>query len=454
MRRRNRLKILVGAILIFVLFYDCFLPYRKTEFHLKEEKSEYTTICPQFPITKEILVVLRTGATEALDKLPIHFTTTLKCISEYVIYSDYEEIIQGHKIHDVLDEVSEDIKASAPEFEVYKNLRKNGRAGLETTKHHGSGPTGSLDNPSWKLDKFKFLPMVDRALKHRPDAKWFVFMEADTYLMWTNLLEYLSKIDASRELYIGKHMFIGDVLFAHGGSGFVLSAPAMRKVVQHWRSYLAEYESYTVGTWAGDMVLGKVLKDVGIPLFWAFPHFQGDPVSSLDHNVSKLERQPWCYPPITYHHMREEDIRKLWTFEQAWWRKENRALLHRDVFKKYIVPKLAAKRDHWDNLSIGSNTINTTSIGSCHVACEAEAKCLQYTYAAGTCLTSGKIRLGEEAQKSCVEYSAAASKCIRWLDSTQDGDVVQSGWMLDRLPQYLEEMDGSCHDVEDGKWVI
>jgi hypothetical protein len=100
-------------------------------------------------------------------------------------------------------------------------------------------------------------------------------------------------------------LFIGDVLFAHGGPDFVLSAAAMHKVMERWRANVAEYDKYTAENWAGDMVLGKALKDIGVQLFCAFPHFQGDPVSSLDYNISKIERRPWCYAPITYHHMRE-----------------------------------------------------------------------------------------------------------------------------------------------------
>jgi hypothetical protein len=112
-------------------------------------------------------------------------------------------------------------------------------------------------------------------------------------------------------------MFIGEILFAQGGSGFVLSASAVRKVMDHWKAHIGHYDKYTAESWAGRMVSGKVLKDFGIELFWAFPHFQGDPVSSLDHNISKIDRTPWCYAPITYHYMREGDIRNLWAFEQA-----------------------------------------------------------------------------------------------------------------------------------------
>jgi hypothetical protein len=451
-RRNHRLKLLAAALLLFILYHDSFLPRRSISSESKQNTAEL--ICPQASITDDILVVLRTGATEALEKLPVHFDTTLRCVPDYIIYSDYEEEIQGHKIHDVLSEVSDNLKRSAPEFKLYEKLKNGGRSSLMHTEHLGSGPSGSPENPSWKLDKFKFLPMVDRAFRHRPDTKWFVFVEADTYLMWANLVAYLGKLDVSKELYIGKHMFIGDVLFAHGGSGFALSAAAMRKVTENWRDNIDEYDQYTTENWAGDMVLGKVLRDVGVQLFWAFPHFQGDPVSALDHNVLKVERRPWCYAPITYHHMRGPDVRQLWDFEQAWQRERKGALSHRVVFKEFILPRLATRHDNWDNLSVNREPGNTTSLDECRALCEIKATCLQYKYATNSCFTSDEVRLGEEAWKSCLEYSVAASKCVRWQYGTQETDVVQSGWMLDRLPQYVDKMDSFCDGAEDVKWVV
>jgi hypothetical protein len=148
------------------------------------------------------------------------------------------------------------------------------------------------------------------------------------------------------------------------------------------------------------------------------------------------------------------DIRQLWAIEQTWQGSGKGALLHRQVFMRYIVPKLTARRDYWDNLSIDAEPLNATSLDDCHVACQTKSSCLQYKYAAGQCFTSEEIRLGDEASKSCLDYSVAASKCIRWQEWAQDTSVVQSGWMLDRLPQYIEEMDSLCDGEEDVKWVV
>src|SRR5690242_9377816 len=208
LRRKNR-TLLAATFLCLLIFSSC----HKSKISTKIPRQHHSTLhCPQNPISKEVLVVLRTGATEVLEKLPVHFNTTLRCIPDYVIYSDYEEEFEGIHIYDVFDELSLDLKDSVPDFELYHQLKVKGRDGLSLNgiEHYGSGPSGSLGNPGWKLDKFKFLPMIDKALRHRPQAKWFVFLELDTYLMWGNLLEYLSNFDAEVPYYIGKQMFIGE----------------------------------------------------------------------------------------------------------------------------------------------------------------------------------------------------------------------------------------------------
>ena len=452
LRRRNRLTVAAGVILVIISYQQYFLPCRHNI--VSQSQKAVVPPCPLSPLAHEILLVVRTGVTEALSKLPVHFNTTFQCIPDYIIYSDYSEVIENHQIYDVLDEVSESLKNSTPEFRLYEHFLTHGRADLDSTLHLGSGPSGSLDNPAWKLDRFKFLPMVDKALRHRPNAKWFVFIEADTYLVWQNLLQYLDQFDASKDFYIGKHMFIGDVLFAHGGSGFIISNPAMRKVTERRNTNLAEYDEYTASSWAGDMVLGKALKDVDIPLFWAWPHFQGDPISSLDQNVAKVERKPWCYAPITYHHMHSEEIHDLWLFEQTRQLQGPSELLHRDMFKEYILPKLVPRIENWDNLCMDPTPNVQDSREKCHRACETDGSCLQYSYAGGRCSKSSAVRYGNQANSQCLEYSVAASKCVRWQDEIYGGGGIQSGWMVERLARYVEDMDRECHGEVHDAWVI
>ncbi|RYP16926.1 hypothetical protein DL765_004850 [Monosporascus sp. GIB2] len=415
--RKLRLALVASIFIALVLFsrhHSAISPAIPTS------RSELATdACQKSPLGGDVLVVLRTGATEALEKLPVHFKTILTCVSDYVIYSDMEEDIEGHHVYDILDQVNDTIKDTVPEFELYNHLRASGRRGLNYQTMFGSGPSGALENPGWKLDKWKFLPMVDRALQHRPNAKWFVFVESDTYMIWHNMLEYLSRFDASQPHYLGKHMYIGDVLFAHGGSGFALSNPAPRKVTGYWREHRDQFDKYTEKEWAGDMILGKALKDVGVDMRW-------------------LGREPWCYTPITFHHMNRVEFDMLWSFEQEWHRRNRgvATLRFRDIFESLIRPRLQPAREDWDNISTGAeysdealarfsySNAKTSGLSApereahlsfdrCRAACESSPPCIQFSYSPGKCSTSNELRLGRAADSQCLEYSNAAGRCIK-----------------------------------------
>ncbi|KAF2854179.1 glycosyltransferase family 31 protein [Plenodomus tracheiphilus IPT5] len=389
-------------------------------------------------LINNILVVIRTGATEIHDKLPIHFDTTLRCVPSLVIYSDYSETIAGHAVHDVFRGVNKSLIATEPDFAHYRYLQSQGRQGLNTTAHFGSGPTGS-ENPAWKLDRFKFLPMLDEALQYRDNATWYVFIEADTYMLWPNLVGYLAGYNASEAIYIGRQMMIGDVVFGHGGSGFMLTNAAMRKVTQHRNAYLQEYDEFTVREWAGDMVLAKVLVDAGIGLTWGWPHLEGNSISFLDFNDTQNGRTPWCYAPVTYHHMRGPDIEEFYAFEQDWRKKSGTALLlYKDVFREFVMPKLAKEVEGWDNLSKETepveDPVETRSVEECLAVCKAEPGCLQYSYGSGNCSIATRARHGQ--------------------DPKEGEESIRSGWMMDRIVQYADEKDSTCPGGPDDMWVV
>jgi len=283
--------------------------------------------CPHSDLADDVLVVLRTGATESRQKVPVHFRTTLRCVPHFVILSDLDEEIQGHAVHDVLAGVSEARRSSHEDFKLYHRLQEHGRNGIDTqqviTTQSGSSKGDYLNtaNDGWKLDKWKFLPMIDRAYQEMAHAKWFVFIEADTFLAWPNLLEYLATFDASKPYYLGKHLYINDIEFGYGGAGFALSNPAMRAVIEQRSVHIRDYEDFTATHWVGDCALGKALHDAKVPLHRAFPHFQGDAPATLDPATTKIDRDAWCYPVITYHHVSPDEIEDLWRFEQDWYKR-------------------------------------------------------------------------------------------------------------------------------------
>lgn len=193
--------------------------------------------CSNLRGAKDTLVVLRTGSTEIDDRLLVHLSTSLRCFSHYLIFSDLEENYHGERVIDALSSVSDDIKANHEDFDIYRRLQQHGRAVLDHSELSGSPEVfekmnGNAENPGWKLDKWKFMPMVNRTMHEHPEFKWYVFVEADTFLLWSMLLQYLSLLDHTKPYYLGAGTCLGEHLFAHGGSGFVVSQPAMRQVTQ------------------------------------------------------------------------------------------------------------------------------------------------------------------------------------------------------------------------------
>ncbi|KAH8162252.1 hypothetical protein CIB48_g6015 [Xylaria polymorpha] len=480
-KRFRSFVILTTSIILLLFFFDLW-PVRSLLATPSSLGRHPPLACPESPLLDDVLVVIRTGATEVLVKLPVHFRTVLRCVPDYIIYSDLEEDIEGHHTFDVLDQVSDHYKTSAPEFWLYNKLRASGREELEYQTLFGSGPAGALDNPGWKLDKWKFLPMLDRALQHRPDAKWFVFIEPDTYMIWQNMLEYLERFDPGKPHYMGTGMYIGKVLFAHGGSGFMISNPAMKTVLKHWKEHQDWFDEYTAKEWAGDMVLGRAMTDAGIALSSASPHIQGNSLTQIDWTVNKVNKPPWCYAPLTFHHMTPPEFHTMWQFEQAWLRHKTEAgtLQFRDVFASVIQPQLQSELSAWDNTPTGTeyseeafsklsdddrNALSETerkaqaSFEDCRAVCESIPSCIQFSHVPRKCIISNELRIGHAVDAECIEYSYAAGKCIR-IEEDDTRDVVtnkesspRSGWLMTRVLESLEQMEQACHSLQGNVWA-
>jgi hypothetical protein len=290
-----------------------------------DSKGRTYDACAGLEALDDYFVTLRTGTTDAPKKLPAHFTTTLRCVPHYEIYSDFEEVIEGHHVHDVLNEVNPEIVASHPDFEYYNRLRGKGRDAFseeEISKWTSAKNTNSgRDSPGWRLDKWKFLPLAEKAFRDRPQAKWFIFIESDTYILWKSLIAWLDHFDPSLPWYLGQQMQIGDVVFAYGGAGFAISQPALKKVVEHRNANLKFYDDFTAGHWAGDCVLGKALADVGVPLMWAFPTLSSEEPADTDFEsgFGGAEKHPWCFYAASYHHLPPAEYSEFYDFEQKWY---------------------------------------------------------------------------------------------------------------------------------------
>ncbi|KAL3487161.1 hypothetical protein BJX62DRAFT_10508 [Aspergillus germanicus] len=413
---RRRIAVVATLLTIFLIYHFTFGTESHPSYHAFYNYPPKPR-CPPLPGIEDVLVVMKTGVTEALDKVPIHLKTTLRCIPNYIIYSDFEEDIEGVTIHDAFRNVSPAVKESVADFQIYNRLQKRGREGLESQDFadEANSAIGKPNNPGWKLDKWKFLPMVREAYTHKPDAKWFVFMEADTYFSWSTLLGWLSHFDPSKPHYIGTETQIADVIFAHGGSGFVISNPAMKLVADEYTKRADELHEYTDAHWAGDCVLGKVLSNVGVQLSYSWPILQNSNIGELDEFTTTFYRRPWCFPAVAFHHLSPSDVRFLHDFEQRRLAKSSKpVLLHSDVFKELIYPELSNIRDSWDNLC-SQEQATLSTFQECQSYCEDTADCVQFVMRGGTCYTSSTPRLG-----------------------TSNSDA-RSGWLIKKIEKMVDQ---------------
>lgn len=328
-RRTTVISVILGLFLLYqFLSFESRFSHDDSRFKHDDSSANYHSAVksrpecpPQLRGMEDVLVVMKTGVTESLDKVPVHFQTSFRCVPNYVIFSDFEEEIGGVQVHDAFRNMDPEVQRIIPDFDLYNRLREMGRKGLVTDDFadEANSAIGKPNNPGWKLDKWKFLPMVQETLRHKPDAKWYVFMEADTFFFWANLLEWLKHFDPNEPLYIGTETQIADVIFAHGGSGFIVSNPAMQLAAKEYAARTDELHTYTNNHWAGDCVLGKVLHDAGVGLDYSWPFLQNSNVGELDEFCTDLYRRPWCFPAIALHHLTNEDIIDLWQFERHRW---------------------------------------------------------------------------------------------------------------------------------------
>ena len=262
--------------------------------------------CEGFPETTNILLVMKTGATEAFSKVPIHLTTTLQCAKNFLLFSDMEQNIAGHRVIDALDDVADSIKNRNGDFDLYRQLQEyrsvNGDP-RDLVKNEGQN--------AWTLDKYKFLHMLVKAFKEKPDMPWYVFIEADTALIWTNLVQFLRGLDATEPHYIGSPSYLGDLEFGHGGSGFIVSGMTVRKLISMNPNIAAKYDDVMDQHCCGDGVFALALRDIDVKLSKAWPMMNGEKPISIPFN-----REHWCRPVITMHHLSAEETSQVWSLEQ------------------------------------------------------------------------------------------------------------------------------------------
>ncbi|RAL12440.1 uncharacterized protein BO97DRAFT_451684 [Aspergillus homomorphus CBS 101889] len=395
----------------------------------------------------DIVLMFKTGASVLWKRVPIHLTTTLSPTrippANVLLYSDSPETIASWTFIDILANTTlNDPDIALPYHQqADHDFRQNYAEINNVYPGDGSGPAGG-----WKLDKYKFLPLVQHAGRARPDAKWYIFMEDDAYLFLPNLIAHLDRFDPQKPWYLGSVAWIHGDYFAHGGSGFAISRKAWEMAFGGKGDVEQKYGDFTAQHGCGDHILGHVLKESGVG-FGEHPDAESRFSYGFNpeaHWTSWYEQENWCKPVFSWHHTHNRDVARLYDLETRWGDVGAKVpIRYKDVYEAMVLPYLRERVDWWENgaakYDIRSSNVNGVtvpdtvtkpqawkeawmSVDKCEAACVAWGECVQWSFYEDRCMLDSMVRLGS----GIPEGDARRQSSLPWT----------SGWLTRRVEHW------------------
>lgn len=212
-------------------------------------------VCEGFPDTSKVLLVMKTGASEAFARVPTQLMTMMKCLPDFLIFSDLDQNLAGQEIHDSLSTVVPEAQDGNGDFDLYRRQKSC------LVDQASCNKRGDPSSEGWKLDKYKNIHIAERAYAMRPDYDWYLFVDADTYVLWPNLMEWLKRLNAKKKLYLGSVTMIHGFRFGHGGSGYLVSKGAMKDFVGKHPGVANEFDVRASKECCGDYIFAMALKN-------------------------------------------------------------------------------------------------------------------------------------------------------------------------------------------------
>ncbi|CZT44583.1 uncharacterized protein RSE6_04774 [Rhynchosporium secalis] len=323
------------------------------------------------PFGSSLVVTVKTGATEAFQKIPIQLETTLGCVPlENVLwFSDMAQNVGGHLLIDALDQIPASVKNSNSDFDLYtKQQELKDPVEISKLLKNMKSPEDDKQLAAWALDKYKNLHIVEKAFAAKPDADWYMHIDADTYVLWPSLVAWIKKLDPSKKYYLGSMACLDTLPFAHGGSGILVSRAATRSLVVDGNGTAARWDSQIAGNCCGDGILAAAFKEQDIHVKNANPSLMGESPSTI-----KFELYNWHEPLVTLHHVSAIDAVRLRSFED---KRQNKSapVLYSELFTGLIWDMIPDSAEDWDNLSDGATVPNIYFADECARSCSGEVQ--------------------------------------------------------------------------------
>ncbi|KAH6633122.1 hypothetical protein C7974DRAFT_412145 [Boeremia exigua] len=429
---------------------DYWLWETKSQFYKKENIDWNVGImdeCFLFPkhlTKKKVQVVIKTGIADHPARTDAMVNTIIKCIRNVLVVSDDDHRYGPFQAHNVLANLPAETYMKEEDYAIYEAQQSATRNGKELHQGH----------EGWQIDKYKFLPAVERAMDHNSQAEWYVFLESDTYLFWDNIFRLLDNYDPSLPYFFGspapgrkyrpnpKAEEEKETWFAYGGCGFILSKAAVHRLVDRPRNALAvmgprlttEYKEDIRNDCCGDSILGWALHDkASVDISGLWPMFNPHSLEDVP-----LGKDYWCQPVISLHKTGPSPMKDLWSWDNEQHQQHERPLLYKDLLFSFHAN--FSQRQDWDaafdaGFQLHDNHTVHSSLEACEAGCFAHDECWQYTWHGDHCYYSKALYIGR-AKEADGYHEAESRKYI-------------SGWDINKI-QTLS-LQNRCED--GGHWV-
>lgn len=384
-------------------------------------------LCSSFPrnTLANVQVVVKTGIGER-HSLEALLSSYGSCISNLLIVSDTPDIVQGQHVHDILGNLPSSYAQNNSDWSVYETQLQTIAAGNEVSKSH----------EGWKLDRFKFLPMIEYAYTNNSNADWYIFIETDTYVFWDVLFRVLEKINPRESHYLGTAVpGAYNRWFGYGGAAIVLSQGLLQDLALEGDQRLSvKYEWMAREDCCGDAVLAYVFHaELGARLENMYPTFSGE-----EPQWTWISKDNWCTPLLSLHHISPETMSSLWQWERCGFSAQlERPITFAAILAWGLSPSEAdgaLTKSRWDNgadVQEAEDSPAHESSTACFQRCQSDPRCLQASYTKSTCRFAERVRIGQAVGEDFESFwdatkleqlgwqsgAAALASCsdIKWL---------------------------------------
>ena len=385
----------------------------KTQFKTRESVGQQGGVadeCALFPVhlLAKIQVVLKTGAADDESRTNAQLSTVIKCISNILIVSDGNHTYgRDHQAIDTLADLPPNTYLKPEDYLVYEAQRNASRESRKLQQGH----------KGWVIDKYKFLPEVEKAIERNNVAEWYVFLESDTYMFWDNVFRLLENYNSSVPYYFGspspgkKYQSgsdpenEGQVWFAYGGAGFILSTAAAHRLVDRPSNSIGlkgprlaiEYMEDIRADCCGDSILGWALHDkAGISIGGLWPMFSPHRLENIPFG-----KDYWCEPVISLHKTHPFLYKDLWSWENERRSASEHPVLYRDLL--FSFHGNFSQCENWDaafdaGFQLPDNSTVHTSLDACRTGCFQHNDCMQYTWHGRHCYYAKALYIGNAKQ--------------------------------------------------------